>query len=68
MSGNRRNNPADMTVREQIEDVREKVCDNYCKYPAAYYDSYLADIYETEDQANEAMQHEQCEKCPLMRL
>ena len=28
----RRNNPAEMTVTEQILKIREEVCDNYCKY------------------------------------
>ena len=29
----RRNNIADMTITEQIEKVKEDICDEYCKYP-----------------------------------
>lgn len=33
MANQRRNNPLDMTVTEQIIKVREEMCDGYCKYP-----------------------------------
>ena len=32
MANQRRNNPAEMTLTEQISKVREEMCDNYCKY------------------------------------
>lgn len=32
MANQRRNNPAEMTVTEQILKIREEICDNYCKY------------------------------------
>ncbi|MBQ1571532.1 MAG: hypothetical protein IIZ78_10440 [Clostridiales bacterium] len=33
MSRNRRrNNPQDMTICEQLEQIKEEVCDDICKY------------------------------------
>lgn len=32
MANQRRNNPAEMTVTEQIIKVREEMCDKYCRY------------------------------------
>ena len=72
MSGSRMNNVADMTIREQIEDVCNKICKDYCQYPAVYHKKYLADVpnnpYETEEDAYDAMVHEVCVNCPLTRL
>ena len=28
----RRNNPSEMTVTEQIAEVKEKMCDRFCRY------------------------------------
>ena len=50
-----------MTVPEQLEVIREKICDGYCKYPQMRpqgmtrkeYDSYLEEI---------------CGRCPLTDL
>ena len=28
----RKNNPADMSIREQIEDLKDDICDNVCRY------------------------------------
>ena len=28
----RRNNPSEMTVTEQIAQVKEQICDEFCKY------------------------------------
>lgn len=28
----RRNNPAEMTICEQIEKIKEEVCTRYCRY------------------------------------
>lgn len=67
MSG-RRNNPAEMTIKEQLDDICEKICSDYCKYPAIYHEYYLRDKYETEEEANQAMINEQCVYCPFMRL
>ena len=70
----RKNNPADMTIREQIEKIKGQFCDDFCKYRGAY-DGYLA-AYEGLDEplksqvteANELALSMRCEKCPLSRL
>jgi hypothetical protein len=55
----RRNNPLDMTIEEQIEKVKEEICDTVCKHV---------------DRANEGIINTEeleqiCEKeCPLRRL
>lgn len=64
----RRKNKEEMTITEQIEDVAERMCKDYCKYPAVYHERLLRDEYEDADKADEAMQNEQCNNCPLMRL
>lgn len=32
MENQRRNNPAEMTIHEQLEKIKEEVCDDICKY------------------------------------
>ena len=54
MSGNRRNNPADMTIVEQLESIREQMCDKYCHFRLTYM--FQSDL------------EEKCEQCPLNRL
>ena len=50
----RKNNKEDMTIGEQIAAVREKICDEYCKWPF---------ITETQADLNEI-----CAQCPLNKL
>lgn len=50
----RRNNKADMTIREQIKDIKEEICEEYCHYHKTYV--YQSDI------------DEKCQRCPLTRL
>lgn len=55
----RRNNPLDMTIKEQIEKVKEEICDKICKYDAGLY----AGTINVEELG------QICEnKCPLRRL
>lgn len=55
MSENRRrNNRADMSIVEQIECIKEQMCDGYCHYKKTY--RYESDL------------EEKCESCPLTRL
>lgn len=68
MSGSRRKNVAEMSVTEQIEDIAERMCTDYCRYPGLYHERLLRDEYKNPDEADEAMQKEICEYCPLMRL
>lgn len=74
----RRNNKADMTIREQIEDIKEDFCGTHCKYLAeakvrATEARFTLTIDEPRDRQNELseIQHEllrHCRKCPLTRL
>ena len=47
----------DVTVSGIIEDVKCRICDDYCKYPDEYGPAGLDD-----------MLAERCEDCPLWRL
>ena len=47
----------------EIQEIKESICDNYCKFP----DMYLSD-YSDPDEAHEAMVKEECEFCPLGNL
>lgn len=53
----------DKSVTEIIEDVKEDICDKYCKYPL----EYLAEIKDP-DLAHELMLETKCKNCPLQRL
>ena len=59
MSGERRNNPADMTITEQIEAVLNDMCSNYCKWP---------DLWDEEKEGCELSESDHCMNCPLNRL
>jgi len=59
----RRKNRAEMTITEQFESIKERICDQYCKYPDM---AKLA--YEDPDEAMERLMHSYCEHCPLMEL
>lgn len=59
MSRNRRrNNPQDMTICEQLEKIKEEVCDRYCKYTSENRNGILGDYF-FEDI---------CNHCPLNKL
>lgn len=64
----RKNNINDMTIREQLEAVCEKVCTDYCRYPAIYHERLLRDEFKNSDEAMDAMGDEICAGCPLMKL
>lgn len=71
-NGNRRlnlraKNKMDMTITEQLQVIADKFCDYYCKYPAIYHEQYLDDTYDTQQDARDAMQKEQCENCPIAK-
>ena len=48
---------------QELEEIKESICDNYCKYP----DMYLSE-YSDPDEANTAMMNEECVYCPLGAL
>lgn len=70
----RKNNIADMTIREQLKNIYDNFCHEYCKYYGQCKDqidaikgddmtlrSEIIDVCETS-------LHEHCEECPLSRL
>lgn len=59
----RHNNRADMTITEIIEDVKENICEDYCKYT----EQYLS-CYKDPDEAQEKLLADMCQYCPLTRL
>ena len=52
-----------MTRTEKMEQIKEQMCDNYCKYPNQYY---LA--HEDPEEGFEEMLRDICENCPLNDL
>lgn len=74
MANQRRNNPQDMNVREQIEKIQEDLCEMVCKYYQSATDKINA--IKGNDQTlrqeiigvcqKELARH--CEQCPLKRL
>lgn len=50
------NRDRDMTVSDIIEDVKNAICDDYCKYPDEYGPAGFDDMIA-----------EKCEDCPLGR-
>lgn len=47
-----------MSITEIIEDVRERMCNEYCRYPHEW-------DYETQGELSES---DICENCPLNQL
>ena len=52
-----------MTVVEIIEEVIEKMCSDYCKFPEQYEKEYG-----DSDEGVDKMAEDRCGKCPLNRL
>ena len=48
-----------MTKAEKIEEIKEEMCDQYCKYP---------DIWDSEKEGCELYESDTCRDCPLQRL
>ena len=59
----RHNNRAEMTVSEIVEDIKEKICDDYCKYTEEYLSKY-----KDPDDAQKRMLADKCNFCPLKLL
>ena len=58
MANQRRNNPAEMTIYEQLEKIKEEMCDSYCKYIM---------LNGNGDLSNDRLM-EKCNCCPLNKL
>ncbi len=50
-----------MRIIEQLENIKEKMCEDYCKYP-------LMEIPEGKDENWLWTDGSPCEKCPLNNL
>ena len=59
----RKKNKMDMTIPEQLESIKEKMCDQYCRFPEE-----AKATHEDPDEAMESLMHVHCEHCPLMEL
>lgn len=49
-----------MTILEQLREIQEEICDNYCKYAEEIHQAFTDEEYE------KAIRH--CETCPLCRI
>ena len=58
----RKNNKADMTIVEQLEQIKEKMCNEYCIYRSMAYSSNK-DV----DAAEEYLAG-YCKECPMKNL
>jgi hypothetical protein len=47
------------SITEQIEDIKEQICNEYCKYPEQWDDKAMG---------YELCESEVCARCPLNRL
>lgn len=47
------------TIIEQLQDIGEEMCNNYCKWP---------DLYDEDKEGVALSESEQCKNCPLNRL
>ena len=52
-------NDKSKTITQQIQEVADDFCDNYCKYP---------DIWDEEAEGCELSESDHCRNCPLNRL
>ena len=59
----RQNNKSEMTITEQFEVIKEKMCGGYCKYPEVAEEA----IGDT-DEAQEWLEDNFCNNCPLKEL
>lgn len=59
----RRNNKERMTVIEQLEGLRDNICEDYCKYQEKAFSEH-----KDPDEALDALIKEHCNDCPFMGL
>lgn len=67
MNGDRRNNKIDMSITEQLEAMKDKICLGYCKYYEEA-DSMLDNGKFNNETDMENFLNETCKSCPLMEL
>lgn len=54
----RRNNPAEMTILEQLKKIKEEVCTSYCKYVSRNRNGHMSN----------KLFDDICNRCPLNKL
>lgn len=59
----RKTNKSDMTITEQFEVIKEKMCGGYCKYPQVSLENT-----KDPDEAQEWLEDNFCNTCPLNEL
>lgn len=59
----RKTNKADMTVTEQLNEVRRQIYDNYCKYM-----DIVLGTHQSSDLAMDYLHDTYCAICPLNEL
>lgn len=47
-------------ITDLLEEVKDEICDRYCKFPREY-----SDLYEDKNVAHECMLQDVCTDCPL---
>ena len=52
-----------MTIIEQLEGVRDNICENYCKYQEKAYSEH-----KDPDEAMDVLINQYCNDCPFMGL
>ena len=53
----------DMSITEQLESIRDNICENYCKYQEQAFSTH-----KDPDEALDALMKEHCNDCPFMGL
>lgn len=51
------------TISQEFEDIKQKMCDNYCRFP-----ELSLQTIQDPNEAYEWLMHNYCENCPLQRL
>lgn len=50
----------DKTITQQLEDIKEQMCDKYCRFP-----ELSRNTASDADEAFEWLMHNCCDKCPM---
>lgn len=58
---NRRKIDETATIAQRLEDIQDRMCDEYCKWPSQY-------PLDTDDDAYDRIGAEHCDNCPIQRL
>lgn len=59
----RHNNVSDMTIQEQLETMKDTICEDICKYTEQY-----RACYKDPDEADEKRIADMCHFCVVTRL